>query len=74
MGHWCVLLYDLVQWKTQHLDADPGMNSIFITYYTEPPLLSDNLHHVVTEEKVPDEVYGLSCNNQYVEKAIKLVS
>ena len=36
------------------------MNSIFITYYTEPPLLSDNLHHVVTEEKVPD-------HNQNVE-------
>ena len=48
VGRWCVLLYDLIQWKTQHLDADPGMNSNFILYYTEPPFLSDfsenNIH------------------------------
>ena len=73
-----MLLYDLIQWKMQHLDADPGMNSNFITCYTEPPLLSDfsenNLHHLVMEGKVPDEVYGLPCHNQNVERAIKLAS
>ena len=26
--------YDLIEWKTHHLDANPGMNSKFITYYT----------------------------------------
>ena len=54
------------------------MNSNFISYYTEPPFLSDisenNLHHVVTDGKVPDKVYGLPCHNQNVERAIKLVS
>ena len=69
---------DLIEWKTHHLDANPGMNSKFITYYTEPPLLSDfsenNVHHVITEGKMPDKVYVLSCHNQNVERAIKLVS
>ena len=72
--------YDLIEWNTQYLDADPGKNSKFITYYTEaePPVLSDfsenNLHHMVTEGKVPDEVYVLPCHKQIVERAIKLVS
>ena len=67
--------YDLIEWKTQYLDAEPGK---FITHYTEPPLLSNfsenDLHHLVTEGKVPDEVYGLPCHNQNVERAIKLVT
>ena len=71
-------LYDLIEWKTQHPDANPNMNSKFITYYTEPPLLSDfsenNLHLVVTEGKVPDEVYVLPCHNQNIEIVIKLVN
>ena len=68
--------YDLIEWKTQYLDADHGMNSKCISYYTEPPLSSDfsenNPHLVVTEGKVPDEVYGLPYQN--VERVIKLVS
>ena len=66
------MYYDLIKWKTQHFDAEPGMNSNLITYYTEPPLLSDfsenNLHHVITKKKVPDEVFGCHATTRTLKK------
>ena len=64
---------DMITWTSDHMgEADSPLA------YTEPPVLAgfseDNLKWIVTEGKVPGEIYRLPSHNQRVERAIKLVS
>ena len=64
---------DMITWtsdQTGDMDSPPA--------YTEPPVLSgyseEDLKWIVTEGKIPGEIYRLPSHNQRVERAIKLVS
>ena len=50
----------------------------WVTSYTEHPVLAkyseENLQKIVEDSKIPEDIYGLPCHNQRVERAIKLVS
>ena len=50
----------------------------WVTPYTDPPILSgyslETINLMSEESKVPEEVFGLPCHNQKVERVIKLVS
>ena len=58
-------------------DSD-SENTKWVTSYTEPPVLAkyseENLRKIVEDGKIPEDIYGLPCHNQRVERAIKLVS
>ena len=68
---------DMIMWKSEYIDDEVSEEPRYLTLYTEPPVLSglsEDLHHVVQEGKLPDSIYNLPSHNQRVERAIKLVS
>ena len=71
---------DLISWESENIgDGDEDFEKwIWITSYTEPPVLSklseEDLRQIVSDGRVPDDIHALPCHNQRVERAIKLVS
>ena len=68
----------MISWQSEHTKNVDSEDVRHVTSYTEPPVLAalseDDLQTIVNDGRVPDEIYGLPCHNQRVERAMKLVT